>query len=288
MPALPSFKKILCPVDLSDASAAAFRYAQAVREKFAGKLSVLHVVPAPAEYYNTIMPEYATFVSRAQRTAEAQLNSFTADWKGRFEKVILTGKGYYEILRYARREKAGLVVLGAKGISPIVPLLMGGTAERVIREAPCPVLTVRQPAPPFQLRKILFPVDFSKEGMRAAPYALTLAQKFKATIYLLHVVELLEGEGAEVEDFVSGKYFEALQKKLIAKLGSGFKRVKVEKVVQRYIDAGHYICRFAEEQGMDLIVMATHGRRRLARLVVGSIAEKVVRNSVVPVLTVRE
>lgn len=287
MPALRSFKKILCPIDFSESSAAAFKYAMALREAFGGKLIVLHVVPEPMDYYNYLMPEYADFTSKVRQTAEAQLNTFTADWQGTFEKVIQTGKPYFEILRFARRQKNDLLVLGAKGVSPIAPLLMGGTAERVLREAPCPVMTVRPPAPPFKVRKILFPVDFSKEGMRAAPYALALAQKFQATVYLLHVIELFVGEGKDVDEFVTGTRFEKLQKKLAAKLGAGFKKVKVEKVVQRYFDAGYYICQFAEEQGMDLIVMTTHGRRRLARLIMGSVTEKVVRNAAVPVLTVR-
>jgi nucleotide-binding universal stress UspA family protein len=179
-----------------------------------------------------------------------------------------------------KKGKYDLIVMGAKGVSPLAPMLIGGTADRVVRGARCPVITVRN-HPEFRISRVLFPTDFSNESLRAGRQAARMAERFGATLYLLHVIELGDPHDEAM--------FKRLEEKVIKKmrLGEKIKGVEVKKVVRRNIEAGAEIAVFAKEENIDLIVMTTHGRSGVSRLLLGSVAEKVVHLAPCPVMTVR-
>ena len=273
-------KRILCPIDFSDSSKQAFAYAKQLSESFKAKLHLLHVAPEPPEYYNYLLPEYEGFSHQKLPGAEERMNSFLADWKGDYRKEIRTGTPYKEILRMSKKGKYDLIVMGARGVSPLAPMLIGGTADRVVRGARCPVITVRN-HPEFRISRVLFPTDFSNESLRAGRQAARLAAQFGAVLYFLHVIEL-----GDPHDEAK---FKRLEEKLIKKmkLGEKVKGVEVKKVVRRNIEAGAEIAVFAKEENVDLIVMTTHGRSGVSRLLLGSVAEKVVHLAPCPVMTMR-
>lgn len=142
--------------------------------------------------------------------------------------------------------------------------------------------------PIFKLNKILVPVDFSECSKKALEYALPLAEQFGAELTLLYVTpssppvpELGPLELVDLEDAV--KALKELQASASTALHS--------HSVQRLVRTGEphaEIIRVAAEQGMDLIVLSTHGRTGLSRMLLGSTAEKVVRHARCPVLVVRE
>lgn len=273
-------KRILCPVDFSDSSKQAFAYAKQLSENFKAKLHILHVAPEPPEYYNYLLPEYEGFSHQKQPSAEERMNSFLADWKSDYRKEIRTGTPYKEILRMGKKVKYDLIVMGAKGVSPLTPRLVGGTADRVVRGARCPVITVRN-HPEFKISRVLFPTDFSTESLRAGRQAARMAEQFGATLYILHVIELGDPHDEAMFKRLEGK----LLKKM--KLGEKIKGVEVKKAVRRNIEAGAEIAVFAKEENIDLIVMTTHGRSGVSRILLGSVAEKVVHLAPCPVMTVR-
>ncbi|MCI0697213.1 universal stress protein [candidate division KSB1 bacterium] len=277
---MAEIKRILCPIDFSESSKQAFAYARQLSENFKAKLHILHVAPEPPEYYNYLLPEYEGFSHQKQPGAEERMNSFLADWKSDYRKEIRTGAPYKEILRMGKKVKYDLIVMGAKGVSPLAPMLVGGTADRVVRGARCPVITVRN-HPEFKISRLLFPTDFSTESLRASRRAARMAERFGATLYLLHVIELGDPHDEAM--------FKRLEEKLIKKikLGEKIKGVEVKKVVRRNIEAGAEIAVFAKEENIDLIVMTTHGRSGVSRILLGSVAEKVVHLAPCPVMTVR-
>jgi nucleotide-binding universal stress UspA family protein len=141
------------------------------------------------------------------------------------------------------------------------------------------------------IKKILVPTDLSELSIAAADYAASLALTYGAKIYMLYVVEReSRHETTPVEPqpaFGSRPYEEEGKKELhrfvywkLREVGGVIEVVRVGK-------AETEIRRFAEEEGIDLIVMATHGRTGLAHVLMGSVAEKVVRLSSVPVMTVK-
>ena len=141
----------------------------------------------------------------------------------------------------------------------------------------------------ISLKKILVPTDFSEHSGKAVLYGEELAKKFGATLHLVHAVEkvpVMYGEGAFFTPETEAEMQAASTKELEALTPDVGGNPVVRKVV-----LGHpfvEIVRYARENEIDLIVLGTHGRGALAHMLLGSVAEKVVRKAPCPVLTVRD
>ena len=141
------------------------------------------------------------------------------------------------------------------------------------------------------IKRILVPTDFSADAAAALTYALRFAQPFGASVHLLHVV---------ADPMAAGAWSSAVYTAEIAGLHINLVRDAERRLQQEAADKGapittevrtghaaHVILDLANERGIDLIVMGTHGRTGLAHLVMGSVAERVVRLAPCPVLTMR-
>jgi nucleotide-binding universal stress UspA family protein len=147
-------KKILFPTDFSDNSLQALPYARAVAETFRAKLCLLHVV----EPMRMLMDDLAAPTSLIQMEADAEdrgkarlrdLLDLPARATLEIDERVVRGVPFAEIVRYARDEEVDLIVLATHGLSGIAHLLIGSTAEKVVRKAPCAVLTVKCPLHEF-------------------------------------------------------------------------------------------------------------------------------------------
>ena len=140
-------------------------------------------------------------------------------------------------------------------------------------------------------KKILCPVDYSVCSNEALKQAVSLAQRDKAKLYLIHVIDIrMYGHEAPLS-FEMPKPSEETLKKVREELANSVLKdakgkVDVETIVSMGIPAVEII-NAAKEKGVDLIVMGTHGRTGIAHVVIGSVAENVVRKSHCPVLTVK-
>lgn len=145
----------------------------------------------------------------------------------------------------------------------------------------------------IRLKRILLPTDFSELGAPAAEYACELAERFDADLQLLHIVEdpytmvLPEYGGTGwMEEYVH-KAAEASRKELEKHPAEPWRRkLRTDRAVRRGVPFLE-IVDYARENESDLIVMGTHGRSGLMHVLMGSVAERVVRKSPCPVLTVR-
>jgi len=144
----------------------------------------------------------------------------------------------------------------------------------------------------FGIRSILVPIDFSQHSKNALKYAVPLAEKFEASLHLVYVVEptiypadlgfgqvVLPGVEEELRD----KGEEELQALIQREIGG---RAKATATV-RTGNPHQEILREAEEKGVDMIVVATHGHSGVEHMLFGSTADRIVRRSKVPVLTIR-
>ncbi len=144
----------------------------------------------------------------------------------------------------------------------------------------------------MEIRQILAPTDFSEYSKEAVAYAFELAQKFGAKLLLLHVIEM---PAYPVEGFVppsiGSTLIEDLERQAWADLAQVLPEAQTDKVaVTRQVVVGipyRKIVDVAAAEKADLIVMATHGRTGLGHLLIGSVAERVVRTAPCPVLTIR-
>lgn len=148
-------RRILVPVDFSKFSDNALRYGAAFAEKFGAELYLFHAVqdlalfmPDAVAVVPPVLPPVEEFMAAAQATfdrtvAELKLPALT------IHKVVREGAPFYEIVRFAKEADIDLIVMGTHGRSGLVHVLLGSVSERVVRKAPCPVLTVRDPEHEF-------------------------------------------------------------------------------------------------------------------------------------------
>ncbi len=140
-------------------------------------------------------------------------------------------------------------------------------------------------------RTILVPTDFSEHADQALAYAVDLATQLGATVHLVHAISVpavgIPELGVAYSSVTMENAVDAAQKELEARAARLRDRVSLGPVRVEVGDARDVIDRAAETLSADLIVMGTHGRRGLRRMLLGSVAEAVVRSAPCPVLTVR-
>lgn len=190
---------VLCPVDFSDASRGALRYAGAIAGHFAAKLTVLTV-------NDPLLTEAAELGGQTHLTEDTrrELQRFVSrTFAGRSGPAldvqfrVLTGKPAPEILRVSRDEHSDLIVMSSHGLTGMRKMFFGSTAERVLRETTVPVLvtpaTESGPAHvheiPALVRRVLTPVDLSEDSTRQARIASAIAGALSVPLLLLNVVE---------------------------------------------------------------------------------------------------
>ena len=210
----------------------------------------------------------------------------------------IKGRPFEEICRLAQEIDIDLIVIATRGNTGLKHLVLGSTAERVVRYSPCPVLVVRgsdskkksaQQLATF--RKILVPVDFSDCSMKGIGYAKALASEFKAKLILLHSIALqyyvASDEYArydlpllleQIDEAATQQMRDLVQQ-------TDWNGVEVETSIQ-IGHAGQQICAEASDHKADLIAISTHGRTGFEHVLLGSAAEYVVRHASCPVLVV--
>ena len=144
-----AFKRILCAVDFSETSLAAFREAIELARLFEGHLYVLHVIEARPVASKLIgADEVGEMAVELEEKATAAMDSLAAAASASLKDVPLTlqvtaGRAFAEILNYAQELSADLIVMGVKGANAIEQIVVGRTAELVIKDARCSTLLIR-------------------------------------------------------------------------------------------------------------------------------------------------
>lgn len=150
---------ILCPTDLSDFSACALDYAIHFAQTHRARLHLLHVVDEAYQYWMAMGPTSVPVGPPPDELLAAGregMKKFIAahlppEFAESCASEVRLGRPFLEIIRYAREINADLMVLGTHGRSGFAHVLLGSVTERVVRKAPCPVLTVRHPDHDFQM-----------------------------------------------------------------------------------------------------------------------------------------
>lgn len=229
-------------------------------------------------------------LDRAAREAIAAAEDALGDGVAT-ETEVRYGVPHAEILDSAEARDADVVVMGTHGRTGLDRALVGSTAERVVRVADRPVFTVGPDAAPTDgYRTVLAPTDGSDGVDPAVAHALDLADGFDATVHGLFV--------ADVRSFVSGDDHATPDSALDAleARGQDATAAVAERARERGLDAvaevvdgvpTSAILDYAEDCDADVVVVGTHGRTGLDRLLLGSVTENLVRRADCPVLTVR-
>jgi nucleotide-binding universal stress UspA family protein len=146
------FKKILCPTDFSEPALVALKRADELARHFSAELLVMHVIPSLPGPHTYADPPLATsfdvpiFQQQLAIQAEQMLKDLVTSHKMRVRDIVTTGEAAPEILRIAEKERVDLIVIASHGEKGWRRLVFGSVAEKVVRQAPCPVLTIMAPA----------------------------------------------------------------------------------------------------------------------------------------------
>lgn len=278
----PLPRHILVAVDRSQPSSWAVKVAERVGPAFGSDLRLIYVLDPDTNGGELIemVGEAEQFITRYPVTAPPEGR--------RLDRIVHMGQPPAEIAAEANEWPADLIVVGTHGRRGIDRLMLGSIAEGVLRRAACPVLCVgHEPPSPIGIARILVAVDDSEQAGWAADLARRFAGSFRAQVALAHVVPFAlpvePGYGMVVDHadeilMNAGKEF--LSKFYWCQGGSPPTRIV------RQGPAAQEILVAAREWKADLIVLGTHSRRGLSRLLLGSTAEAVVRQSACPVLCV--
>jgi nucleotide-binding universal stress UspA family protein len=144
----------MCPTDFSDFSNHALNYGIAFAEAYNAELHIVHVMEIPflPSYSSLDMPEINLPVDKIEERCRGQLNELEEKFHRediKIETILLSGVPFVEIVKLAREEEYDLIVVGTHGRGGLKHLLIGSVAEKVVRRAACPVLTVKHPEHEF-------------------------------------------------------------------------------------------------------------------------------------------
>jgi nucleotide-binding universal stress UspA family protein len=298
-------RTILVPVDFSRESFRVLEYSIRVASRFGATIHVLNVRPSKAE----------AAVERAKNLMMNYTNglTFLHDRLADIERMhdikfapenchVFAGRPSEEIGRVASKIHADLIALATHGESGVKRVVLGSTAEHVIRCAPCPVLIPRGKSYESALAaeydkydlgisNILAPTDFSDCSVAGASYASFLAQKLNAKLHLFHVV--YPGFAVVGGNRVSPSLLTLVEmaKVTAQQRFEEFKRCYVPNDIpcETEVQSGYPADRICVRSGsseVGVLVMSTHGRTGFRHALLGSVAEHVARYAQCPVVTV--
>lgn len=287
-------KRIIVGHDLGVGGEVALGSAVALANGCGAALRLVHVVE-PLDAYQRIshpLTSPYTLEEIAQKTG-ARLQALVASpelARLQVEYEVRKGKPFFELIIAGRAWLADLIVVG--GASQKEQPFLGSTSERILRKGLVPVMVAKKPLSP-EAKTFLVPTDFSSSAREAAEEALMIAECFRGRVVFFHVLDLypsyttVYAHELGVSLPIPPPLPEEIEPEWEAFLsGLPLDKVEWEKSAEGG-QAATAIVHQAEHVKADMIVMGTHGRSGLPHMLLGSVAEKVVRTAPCPVLTIR-
>ncbi len=298
--------RIAVTVDGSELAEQAIPYASAVAGRD-GTVTLIHVMPSPEPLrglFGTVMATVED-VERMERDAAAQMmDDIATRWTERvgnaFSIAVTSGDPAESILRVSGELEATVLVMASRGHGALGRLAFGSVADRIARTAPIPVMVVNPPDSPradddpFAVRRVVVPLDGSEIAAEALPVAADLAKATGATV---HLITAVNAATMVVPTPIGSTYYPAelyqeITDELIEsgresqKEASSFLEEMGQTVTSVVIEGPTISAIESQIEDGDVIVMTSHGRGGFQRWLLGSVAEKLVRSDLAPVVLV--
>ena len=273
-------KKILVPTDFSEEAGYAYEFALEMAQKSKSGLTLINVIEYPTgSSFNSMGiasdhdPMENIYIMKLMEATKSKMENLisgkdfsevNADYK------ITLGNPYYQIEDELASNPASLIVMGSGGSTDN---LLGSNAEKVIRNCKIPVITLHAPATTDDIKNIVFASDFEHEDPELINHLTQLQEFFGATLHLLKV--------NTPAYFAPTRYDQK-------KMADYIKKYELNNVTSNiYNDEQEEvgIRNFAQDNGADLIALATHGRKGFGHFMLGSVAEDVANRTTKPVWT---
>lgn len=277
---------ILGPFDFSEVATHALKFATKLSATYSKlQISLIHVVELPLnanvgtlgggidlllDYQNQV---YFKELIELRKKELYQLQTKFSSPNYHLDAQIQVGNVIREISTAIADKKPDLLVMGSSGTSGWEEFWIGSTTEKMVRNAPCPVITIKGETDPAQLKKVVFAASFDELDVALAARIKNMQQVVDAQFFFVSI--------NTPGNFITSKIAQERLDKFIHRFK--FEQVQTELYNSLSEEAG--ILEFADDIGADLIAMATHGRTGILHLLTGSIAEDVVNHSKRPVWT---
>jgi len=293
------YERILVPLDGSEVAEVALPYAEELAGRLGSEVILMHVGESADSLQR--MEPYTQKLVEATRKGAERFPVKTGAKPAKVGSVTAVGHPAEQIIDYAEKENIGLIIMATHGRSGIRRWALGSVADKVLRATNRPVALIRAGGvrPDIRekgiLNKALVTLDGSKQSETILPYIAELASALKAEVVLLHVLApshyIYAAEGGAVKVKYTEaeiQQLEANAKDYLSKVAVGLKEkgiaVRLEVMVGSEAEK---ITTIADELGVDIVAMSTHARSGLGRLVLGSVAGKVLQEGKTPLLLVR-
>jgi len=284
------FERILFPTDGSAGASEALEHVLDVAEAHDATLHILNVADTTHDSVTRLQGEVVDVLEReGQRTVDAAAER-AADRRVSVVTKVLQGGVPETIDAYVAKHDIDLVAMSTQGRIGLSRFLLGSTTDRVVRQTTVPVLTLRPSDDPvsYPYRTVLFATDGSASARAAFDESVAVAEESGATLHVLSVVDV----SSLGPDIYSEPQIDALEERareVVADAATAAEKRSLESVAEA-VEFGPSVSReirsYVDEHDVDLVVMGTHGRTGVERYLLGSVAEKTIRSSSVPVLTV--
>ncbi len=252
-----SFKHILVPVDGSTQSMVAFRSAVFFAQKYKSELTAIHIEEVSDE-----------------NGLKEKLQPHTNGVEYRY--MHKRGAVYKGILAAANEVDASLIIMGTHGVTGFQEFWMGSNAFKVVSSSKCPVLSMRENGTTNDFKTIVMPIDTSFESRQKVPYAVSLAQKFGATI---HVLGVSVDKDKETEYQVS-----AYCRQVLHSLDEEGVPYVHEKILGGNIT--NLTVDYAKKVKADVILIMTEQEPQIGSFFLGKFAQQMVNHSNIPVMSI--
>lgn len=297
------YEKIMVPLDGSELAEVALPYAAELAIQLGSEITLIYVSELGKD------PQEEMDQSYLQKTVES-IKERAASYSGqpattqiiKVKSVILSGHPAEKIVEYADSENISFIVMSTHGRSGIQRWALGSVADKVMRASTKPVVLIRSKDSRSDirveglLRKVVVPLDGSKEAEAVIPYIEELASKLKLGVILVQVLDrgynTLEGyfplsdQQMESDKAIATTYLNTMGARLKEK-GIAVSTEEKLNIDIIYGNPAEEIIKLANEKQVDFIAMTTHGRSGVGRQVFGSVAERILREGNTPLMLVK-
>jgi len=271
-------KKILVPTDFSECADKASQVAIKISRMIGTEIHFLHIADVPVDWFTmedneNMYPEVTKNIKHFQSKLESLVQDASTASVAATNRLAFN-KNYQGILQYIEEEQVDMVIMGSKGATGLKELLVGSNTQKIVRVSPVPVLVVKEDLTDrFNLEHMVFVSDFNEEVMDQFKKYVAFVRSLNAKLSLLFI--------NTPENFTDS---------LTTKIKLGNYAMHAPGVVQNthvfnsynFLDGLNLFC---DENNVDAVGMITHGGTSGMHLFSGSLTEKVVNHSELPVLT---
>ncbi len=298
-------KRILWATDGSGEAELALKYAKYIAGLAKAEILGVHVIPLPVQLlFEELREEDAKFSEWQARAEKKVADRFAAVQRQlqksgiKFEGVILKGIPNEKIREFSRLRKADLVVMGKQGHGLIESMMVGSETVKVLKNSHIPVLAVKgaNSRKKISFKNILVPIDLSDDSESALNYAFDLARLTQSAVTVVYALRLdmyAQDMPAGALDIVIKQSVKELEKRVgntRKKYESALKtslKKDVKTEVIHGLSPAISIANYARKNSFDLIVINTHGRTGIKRLILGSVTERLIPEAPCSVLALR-